>query len=153
MTVLAVPVRLVSRAEAWLGDLQHVPTKVFAKLEGLLDGQIRKILLSKGDHLALRHEPSKLVLAGVGQGAKLDAPYLSANGGSEVSYSRALWEEVLVGGVGILAVLVMLKRLQRGILLFWIPDREVMRILHRIIKSTSGSMKPPYISIYNVRKA
>lgn len=58
-----------------------------------------------------------------------------------MSYGGALWEQVLVRGVGILAVLVVLERLQRGILLLWVPGREVMGILHRTIKSALALWK------------
>lgn len=58
-----------------------VPAKVAAELEGPFDGQVGKVLVAEGDHLALGDEQGELVFAGGAEGRQLDAVDLGADGG------------------------------------------------------------------------
>lgn len=73
---------------------------------------------------------SELILAGIGERRELDASHFRADGGSEVRDLDAAGEKVGIGGVGILAVLSVLKGLQRRILLCWVPCGKVVRVLY-----------------------
>ena len=107
-----------------------IPAEITAKVQRLLDGQVRKILAAEGNHLALGHEARQLVLAGRAELAELDPGDLSADGRGQVVHGHdALGKEVRVRGVGILAVLDVLKGLERGVLLGAVPAWEVVGVL------------------------
>lgn len=107
-----------------------IPPEVPAEIQRLLDGEVGKVLVAEGNHLALGHEPRQLVLAGVAERAELDAAHLGADTRGEVGHGHgALREEVRVRGVGVLAVLDVLEGLKRGICLGAVPGREVVRVL------------------------
>jgi hypothetical protein len=72
---------------------------------------------------------SQLVLASIGKGGELNASHFRADGGSELCDLDTAGEKVGVGGVGILAVLSVLKGLQRGVLLLRVPCGKVVRVL------------------------
>jgi hypothetical protein len=55
------------------GRVDVVTAKVGAVLEGLGDGEVRKVLVSKGHHLALGDKVSQLILAGGAERRQLDA--------------------------------------------------------------------------------
>lgn len=103
------------------GRVDVVPAKVAAVLEGLVDGQVGKVLVPEGDDLALGDEAGELVLAGVAQAAQLDAVDLCAGGGRVIGDSGAGRQEVGVGWIGILAVLIVLKVLQGWVFSFGVP--------------------------------
>lgn len=106
--------------------------KVTAILESVSNGQVGKVLAPEGDDLALGDEAGELVLAGVAEGAQLDAADLGADGGRElVDGGGALWEQVGERGVCVLAVLVVLKGLEGRVLLLWVPCGQVVEILVR----------------------
>lgn len=77
---------------------------------------------------------SQLILASVGERRELDASHFRADGGSEIRDLDAAGKEIGIGGVGILAVLIVLKGLQRGVLLCWVPCGKVVRVLHLAYK-------------------
>lgn len=72
---------------------------------------------------------SQLILASIGERRELDASHFRADEGSELCDLGAAGEKVGIGGVGILAVLVVLKGLKRGILLCWVPCGKIVRVL------------------------
>lgn len=106
-----------------------VSSKVGAKLEGIGDGKIGKVLASEGHNLACGDVVRQLIFAGIAQRGELDASHFGANGGSELRDFDSAGEEIGIGGVGILAVLIMLKRLERRVLLCWVPCWKVVRVL------------------------
>jgi hypothetical protein len=103
--------------------------EVPSEVKCFLDGQIRKVLVSKCDHLALSNKQGELVLASLCEFAKLDASDLRADGRSEFLDLGAFDQEVFEGWIGILAMINVDERLKRRILLAVVPDREVMWIL------------------------
>ena len=123
------------------GRVDVVAAEVGAVVEGLLDGQVGKVLVPEGDDLALGDEAGELVLAGVGQLAQLDAAHLGAGGWRQVGELDAavLGKEVGVRRVGVLAVLVVLEGLERGILLSWVPGWEVVGVLYKEARSIYGN--------------
>ena len=91
----------------------HVQSsEVSAVFQGLLDGQRCEVLVTEGDDLLLGDEQGQLVLAFVVELGELDAEDLCANGGSDVLHLGTL-QEILQPWIGILAMFVMLKRLER----------------------------------------
>lgn len=106
-----------------------VPAKVPAKLKGLVNGQVGKVLGAERDDLALGHKARELVFAGVAERAELDAADLGADAGGEVRHGRPGGEEVRVGRVGVLAVLDVLKGLEGRVLLLGVPCGEVVGVL------------------------
>jgi hypothetical protein len=106
-----------------------VSSKVGAKLERVGNGQVGEVLVSEGHDLARGDEVSQLVFAGVAEGGQLDASHFGANVWSEVSDLDSTGEKVGVGCVGILSVLVVLKRRERRVLLSRVPCWEVVRVL------------------------
>ena len=98
-------------------------------LEGLADGQVGEVLAAEGDNLALGNEKSELILAGVCEGAELDATYLGADGGGQMCDFRRLGEKIGQLGIGAEAVLDVLEGLQGGVLLLSVPSREIMGVL------------------------
>lgn len=117
---------VLGRARGWV---DVVSSKVAAKLERIGDGEISKVLAAEGDDLSLGNVVSELILAGIGERRQLDASHFRADGGSELRDLDAAGKKVGIGGVGILAVLSVLKGLQRGILLCWVPCGKVVRVL------------------------
>lgn len=113
------------------GRVDVVAAKVGAVVEGLVDGQVGKVLVAEGDDLALGDEAGELVLAGVGQAAQLDAVDLGADGGREVCDLGAGGQEVREGRVRILAVVVVIKVLERRVFLVGVPCGQVIGILSR----------------------
>lgn len=111
------------------GGVDVVSAEITAELEGLLDGQIAEVLVAEGDDLALGNEAGELVFAGVAEGGELDALDFGANGWGEVGDGCALREKVGEGWVRVFAVLVMLKRLEWGVLVVGVPSWEVVRVL------------------------
>lgn len=111
------------------GRVDVVAAKVLAKLEGVGDGEVGKVLLAEGDNLALGDVAGELVLAGVVERGQLDAVDLGANGRGEVGDGGALGEEVGERGVGVLAVLVVLKGREGRVDDAAVPSGQVVRIL------------------------
>jgi hypothetical protein len=111
---------------------RDIPAKVAAELEGLLNGQVLEVLVAEGHDLALGDEARQLVLAGVVELAELDAADLGADGGRQVGDGHlVLGQQVRVGRVGVLAVVIVLEGLERRVLLVGVPGREVVRVLWR----------------------
>jgi len=108
----------------------NIPAKVRSELESLLNGEVGEILVTEGDYLALGHESRQLVLAGIAQRRQLDTSDLCADGRSQVGHCHgSLGQQVRIGCVGVLAVLIVLERLEGRILLVAVPGREVVRVL------------------------
>lgn len=113
-------------------EMVGLPAEVAAELEGLLNGQVLEVLVAEGDDLALGDEARQLVLAGVVELAELDAADLGADGGRQVGDGHlVLGQQVRVGRVGVLAVVIVLEGLERRVLLVGVPGREVVRVLWR----------------------
>ena len=85
-------------------------------------------MVPERDNLSLSYESSEFVLARVGKLAELDAVHLGPDGGSKMGDISALREKIGKGCVGILAVLVVLKRLEWRVLLAAIPRGKIVRI-------------------------
>ena len=116
------------------GGMDVMPAEVAAVLERLFDGEIGKVLATEGHDLALGDKPSEFVLAGVGERRELDPLHLSSDGWGEMGDGAALRQKVREGGVCILAVLVVLKGLEWGVLLLWVPCWEIVGILDESAK-------------------
>ncbi len=129
------------------GRVDVMAAEVGTIVEGLLDRQILQVLVTEGHDLALRHEASQLVLARGSKRAQLDATNFGADGGGEVNRLRPGWEEIRVGSVGILAVLYVLKRLQRRILLLGIPSRKVVRVLFVLSAAVAARGPDPQLRL------
>lgn len=106
-----------------------MPAKVASEIEGFLDRQIRKVLISKGNDLSLGDKESELVLSGGSEFAQLDTCDFGADGWSELLNLRALHQQVFEGGIGILPVFNMSEGFKRRVFLVIIPSREVVWIL------------------------
>lgn len=86
--------------------------KVGAKVKRLLDRQVGKVLITEGDHLPFGHQARQLVFTGIGQRAKLDTAHLGADRRRQVrDHGLVLGQQVRERRVGVLAVVVVLKRL------------------------------------------
>ena len=112
------------------GRMDVVTTEVLAVLEGVGDGELGEVLVAEGDDFALGDEAGELVFASVGQGGELNTLDGCANSWSEIDAVCALWKKVFEAEIGILAVIVVLKRSQRTILLIWIKGWEVVGVLN-----------------------
>lgn len=116
------------RARGWVDVMT---AKVSTVLEGLVDWKVGKVLVAECNDLALGDETGELVLAGVGESRELNAIDLSADGWGKVDGGYSLWKEVLVGGVGIFAMVVVLVWSQCWVLLLWVESWEVVLVLRR----------------------
>lgn len=74
------------------GWVDMVSAKVASKVESLLDGQVCKVLISKGHDLALGDEESELILSGGSEFAQLNAGDFGSDGGCELLDTRPFWE-------------------------------------------------------------
>lgn len=106
-----------------------VSSKIATKVEGLLDRQVCKVLVSKGDNLALGDEESKLILAGGSEFAQLDAGDFGSDGGCELLDSRSFREKIFEGWVGVFTMIDVREWLERRILFAIVPDGQVVWIL------------------------
>lgn len=123
------------------GRVDVMATEVTAKLEGLVDGKVGKVLAAESNDLALGNVASQLVLSGVAELAQLDAPDLRTDGGRQVSdLSLTLGEKVGETGVCVLSVFYVLEWLQREVFLLGVPRGEVVRILHYTDQSLDAEM-------------
>ena len=86
-------------------------------------------MVAESDYLALGDVSSKLILASVAEAAELNARDLSTDGRSEMLDLGGRGDEVGKGRVGILAVIIVLERLQGRVSLAGVPGREVVGIL------------------------
>lgn len=111
------------------GGVDVVAAKEGAVLEGLGDGQGGEVLVAEGDDLAFGHQVGELRLAGVGELTQLDAADFRARGGRDIRYRGGSSEDLGVGGVGVLAHVVVLEGLEGRVLLLGVPGREVVRVL------------------------
>lgn len=109
-----------------------VPTKVPAPLQRILDRQLGKVLPTEGNDLALSYETGQLVFARARELRELDTADLAPDGWREVDDLGVRWEEVLEGGIGILAVFVVLEGRQGRISLARVPRGKVVGILLRL---------------------
>lgn len=154
------------------GRMDVVATKVGAVLESFGDGEVGKVLVPEGNDLALRNVEGELVLGAVAERGQLDALDLGADGGRQVGHRGAGRQEVREGRVGVFAVLVVFKGLERGVSLLGIPSGQIVRVLRRRVSSrllvarscqetvtlaplppflpvsTSRSMDTPSVSLY-----
>lgn len=109
-----------------------VPTEVPAPLQRVLDRQLGKVLPTEGDDLALGYETGQLVFARARELRELDTADLGPDGWREVDDLGVRWEEILEGGVGILAVFVVLEGRQGRICLARVPRGKVVGILFSV---------------------
>lgn len=99
---------------------------------------------------------SQLIFASLGKSGELNASHFGADGGSELRDLGAAGKKVGVGGIGILAMLIVLKGLQRGVLLCWVPCGEVVRVLYIpckyviYIMAHGGKIQRPKRSIHSL---
>lgn len=99
------------------GRVDVVASKVAAEVEGIFDGEIRKVLIAECDDLALGDEEGELVLAGGGELAELHAADFGAGCGGQLGDFATLDKKILEGWVGANTVLYVLEWLERRILL------------------------------------
>jgi hypothetical protein len=124
-----------------------VAAEIASELEGLLDGEIGEVLISEGDDFALGNETRQFVLAGVRQGAELDASDFGADCWGQFRDFGALWEEVLEAYVGILPMIVVFEWLKSRVLLRWVPCWKVMLILQERVSEIFLACKKTHDAI------
>lgn len=103
------------------GRMNVKASKVFHILESLLNGKISKVLIPESDDLFLCDKKSQFILASVIKLRELDACDLCTDRGCDVFDFTAGFQQVLEAWICILAVLVVLERLQ------WFVSEEVVR--------------------------
>jgi hypothetical protein len=87
-----------------------VSPKVTTKVECVLNGEVLEILASECYDFLLCNEQSKLIFAFVGQLAQLHSSHFGANVRCQIRNFSTL-QKVRKGGIGALAMLVVLERL------------------------------------------
>lgn len=106
-----------------------VSPKIASKIEGVLDRQVCKILISECDNFALSNEESKLIFSGCSELAQLNTCNFRSDSRGEFLNLRSFWKKIFEGRVGIFAVINMRKWLERGVFFAMIPDRQIVLIL------------------------
>lgn len=106
-----------------------MPPEKGAELQGVRDGLRCEVLVAEGDDLALGHKARELGLSGVGEAAELHAADLRTRSWGQMCNGRAAAEKVRIGLVGVLAGVMVLEGLERGVGLVFVPGGEVLGIL------------------------
>jgi hypothetical protein len=109
--------------------MDMVTAEEFSKFEGIGDRQLRKVLVAEGDNLPLSHEARELRFSSVRKGAQLDAADLGSSAGRKMRDFDTVSEELGVVWIGFNTVIRVSEGLQRRILLFRIPCRQIVLVL------------------------
>jgi hypothetical protein len=111
------------------GRMNVMTTEVASELESFCNGKIGKVLVSEGYYFALRDVAGEFVFAGIGETAQLNALDLSTDSGSEMGDLCVGSDEVGEAGVGVFAVVVVLKGFEGRVDLVFVPCGEIIGIL------------------------
>lgn len=106
-----------------------VTTEVFTKFESIGNSKIGKVLGAESDDLALGNVVREFILAGIAELGQLNTADLATDAGSQVGDLRTLRQEVGIGCVGVLAMLLVLEGLERTPGLCAVPCRKIVDVL------------------------
>src|SRR5690242_10862744 len=129
-----------------------MPAKVATEIQRVLDRQIRKVLIPEGYNLLLSNEQCQLIFASVCKLAELNSVNFSTDICSQIC-NFGVFQKVGERRIGVLAMLIVLERLQWRVLLFEIPDREVVGIFSRRMLASSSQLELLFVQLGSAKRS